>query len=103
MSKVIDYEIIELDGSDPAETIKGLDRDKLATSNNGRPTRAVITVHGAGVYVNRNGEDPVIAEGNYQFYGAEGTIISKGYDDMVGLKIAQLDGLTSTLYVVYEN
>jgi hypothetical protein len=103
MPKVIDSEIITLDGSDPEQTIAVLDRDKLKTDTNGRPTRAVITVHGAGVYVNRNGEDPVIATGNYQFYGAEGTIIARGYDDMAQLKIGQLDGLTATLYVVYEN
>jgi hypothetical protein len=103
MSKVIDSEIISLDGSDEELTIAVLDRDKLKTSARGRPTRATITVHGAGVYVNRNGEDPVIADGNYEFFGAEGTIISDGYDNMVLLKLAQLDGLTSKLYVVYEN
>ena len=103
MSKVIDTEIIELDGVDPLKTILPLTRAKLEDMARGRATKAEITVHGATVYVTRDGDDPSLATKNYETYGNEGKIIVNRYDNMVKVLFGQLDDLTSTLSVVYFN
>jgi len=103
VSLVIDDEIIELDGSDPAKTILPLTRERLEDMNRGRPQRAEIAVHGAIVYVTRNGDDPSLATKNYESYGNGAKIIVDGYDNMVKVLFGQLDSLTSTLSVVYIN
>jgi len=91
MAKVINQEIIDIDGAIPAETFKTLDRTILNGVSGGRPTRAIITVHGPGiVYVNELGEDPVL-------------IMVRGYDNMAAIKFAQLDSLKCKLKVTYEN
>jgi len=104
MAKVINQEIIDIDGAIPAETFKTLDRTILNGVSGGRPTRAIITVHGPGiVYVNELGEDPVLATKNYTSYGKGGHIMVRGYDNMAAIKFAQLDSLKCKLKVTYEN
>jgi len=103
MSKVIKSEIIALDGAVTESTILTLDKDILTGVAGGQPTKAVITVNGAVVYVNRDGTDPSLATENYQAYGNGGKIVAKGYDNMAQIKFAQLDGLKANLYVIYEN
>jgi len=101
--RVIDTETIVLDGTDPLKTILPLTRAKLDDLNMGRPLRAEITVHGAVVYVTRDGDDPDLTLKNYESYGGEGKIIVDGYDNMVKVLFGQLDGLTATLSVNYLN
>jgi hypothetical protein len=103
MSKVIATEIITLDGTDEDETYKSLTRSILDSSSGGSPVRAIITVVGGAIYVNRFGDEPVIATGNYEVYGNNGRIIIEGYDNMAAVVFGQLTDLQVKLFVIYEN